>query len=318
MAQRSAMRRWRQRRCRSMATTARIPTWSPMPGARGTRRCRLGEEHGYRNAQATVIAPTGTIGLVMDCDTTGIEPDFRAGQVQETGGRRLLQDHQPGRSGSAAVARLRGSRNRGHHRLRGRPRHAANRAGINHDRPPEPRVSAQRRSTSIEAGLASAFDIKFVFNKYTLGEEFCRTVLNLGDAELDDLSFDLLRASGLFQSGHRQRQHPRVRRHDNRGCAASHVRSLRRVRLRQSVRTSGQTLLVGRKPHPDDGGGTTVHLGRHLQDHQHAERGDGGAVSRRLHDVLEARAQGQCALSRRVETLPAAVGPAPRGGHRGG
>src|SRR5436305_5638542 len=37
---------------------------------------KLGEAHGYRNAQATVIAPTGTIGLVMDCDTTGIEPDF--------------------------------------------------------------------------------------------------------------------------------------------------------------------------------------------------------------------------------------------------
>src|SRR5262245_64128853 len=36
----------------------------------------LGEQHGYRNAQTTVIAPTGTIGLVMDCDTTGIEPDF--------------------------------------------------------------------------------------------------------------------------------------------------------------------------------------------------------------------------------------------------
>jgi len=36
----------------------------------------LGEQHGYRNAQVSVIAPTGTIGLVMDCDTTGIEPDF--------------------------------------------------------------------------------------------------------------------------------------------------------------------------------------------------------------------------------------------------
>ena len=36
----------------------------------------LGEQHGYRNAQTSVIAPTGTIGLVMDCDTTGIEPDF--------------------------------------------------------------------------------------------------------------------------------------------------------------------------------------------------------------------------------------------------
>jgi ribonucleoside-diphosphate reductase alpha chain len=37
---------------------------------------RLGEESGYRNAQATVLAPTGTIGLLMDCDTTGVEPDF--------------------------------------------------------------------------------------------------------------------------------------------------------------------------------------------------------------------------------------------------
>ena len=36
----------------------------------------LGEQYGYRNAQVTLIAPTGTIGLVMDCDTTGIEPDF--------------------------------------------------------------------------------------------------------------------------------------------------------------------------------------------------------------------------------------------------
>ncbi len=40
------------------------------------RALELGEKHGYRNAQATVVAPTGTIGLVMDCDTTGIEPDF--------------------------------------------------------------------------------------------------------------------------------------------------------------------------------------------------------------------------------------------------
>ena len=40
------------------------------------RALTLGEAHGFRNAQATVVAPTGTIGLVMDCDTTGIEPDF--------------------------------------------------------------------------------------------------------------------------------------------------------------------------------------------------------------------------------------------------
>ena len=59
------------------------PRLLPRPGPRrpcqvapGTRALELGEKHGYRNAQATVIAPTGTIGLVMDCDTTGIEPDF--------------------------------------------------------------------------------------------------------------------------------------------------------------------------------------------------------------------------------------------------
>src|SRR5215469_2314165 len=40
------------------------------------RALYLGERHGYRNAQTTVIAPTGTIGLLMDCDTTGVEPDF--------------------------------------------------------------------------------------------------------------------------------------------------------------------------------------------------------------------------------------------------
>jgi ribonucleotide reductase alpha subunit len=50
--------------------------WSAPPAPPGTARCKLGERHGYRNAQTTVIAPTGTIGLVMDCDTTGIEPDF--------------------------------------------------------------------------------------------------------------------------------------------------------------------------------------------------------------------------------------------------
>src|SRR5205085_6072525 len=40
------------------------------------RMLELGDKYGYRNAQVTVVAPTGTIGLVMDCDTTGIEPDF--------------------------------------------------------------------------------------------------------------------------------------------------------------------------------------------------------------------------------------------------
>jgi ribonucleoside-diphosphate reductase alpha chain len=51
------------------------PSWWRMHCGLGRGR-GAGRKHGYRNAQATVIAPTGTIGLVMDCDTTGIEPDF--------------------------------------------------------------------------------------------------------------------------------------------------------------------------------------------------------------------------------------------------
>ncbi len=47
---------------------------------------RAGEQYGYRNAQATVIAPTGTIGLLMDCDTTGIEPDFALVKLKKLAG----------------------------------------------------------------------------------------------------------------------------------------------------------------------------------------------------------------------------------------
>src|SRR5262249_17762423 len=56
------------RHCPETLVEAARRTWD--------RAVALGEAHGYRNAQVTVLAPTGTIGLVMDCDTTGIEPDF--------------------------------------------------------------------------------------------------------------------------------------------------------------------------------------------------------------------------------------------------
>jgi ribonucleoside-diphosphate reductase alpha chain len=59
-----------------MSLPALIRLWSPAAAAAWDSAVEKGEAHGYRNAQATVIAPTGTIGLVMDCDTTGIEPDF--------------------------------------------------------------------------------------------------------------------------------------------------------------------------------------------------------------------------------------------------
>ena len=156
----------------------------------------LGEKHGYRNAQATVIAPTGTIGLVMDCDTTGIEPDFALVKFKKLAGGgyfKIINQSVP-----AALRKL-GYRESeigeiiahavGHGSLGQAP-------GINHTSlighgfgPAE--------IAKIEAALPSAFDIRFVFNQWTLGEAFCRETLGIPAAELNNPSFDLLRHLGF-------------------------------------------------------------------------------------------------------------------------
>ena len=60
-------------------------------GRCGTRCIELGEQHGYRNAQATVLAPTGTIGFMMDCDTTGVEPDIALVKYKKLVGGGLMK-----------------------------------------------------------------------------------------------------------------------------------------------------------------------------------------------------------------------------------
>jgi ribonucleoside-diphosphate reductase alpha chain len=69
------------------------PAKDVVEGAKATwdEALALGEKHGYRNAQATVLAPTGTIGLMMDCDTTGIEPDLALVKYKKLVGGGLLK-----------------------------------------------------------------------------------------------------------------------------------------------------------------------------------------------------------------------------------
>jgi ribonucleoside-diphosphate reductase alpha chain len=152
---------------------------------------KLGERHGYRNAQATVIAPTGTIGLVMDCDTTGIEPDFALVKFKKLAGGgyfKIINQAVPdalrslGYSPDEIEAIVNYAVGLG--TLAGSP-------AISHETLKRKGFGAAE-ITAVENVLASAFDIKFVFNKFTLGEEFCRDVLKLGDAELGDPGFDLL------------------------------------------------------------------------------------------------------------------------------
>ena len=156
----------------------------------------LGEKHGYRNAQSTVIAPTGTIGLVMDCDTTGIEPDFALVKFKKLAGGGYFKIIN--RSVPAALEGLGYSSAQieeivayavGHGTLGNAPgiSHAAL---VGHG-------FGQAEIEKIEAALPSAFDIRFVFNQWTLGEEFCTGPLGIPAAKLNDPTFDLLRHLGF-------------------------------------------------------------------------------------------------------------------------
>jgi ribonucleoside-diphosphate reductase alpha chain len=160
------------------------------------RAVALGEEHGYRNAQATVIAPTGTIGLVMDCDTTGIEPDFALVKFKKLAGGgyfKIINQAVPealktlGYSPAEIEAIVAYAVGRG--TLKGAP-------GVNHDAL-KARGFSEEKLADLEKGLASAFDIKFAFNKWSLGEDFCRDVLKLSADQLADPQLDLLAAIGF-------------------------------------------------------------------------------------------------------------------------
>ena len=156
----------------------------------------LGREVGFRNAQISVIAPTGTIGLVMDCDTTGIEPDFALVKFKSLAGGGNFKIIN--RSVPAALTALGYSQSQirditayalGHGTLEGAP-------AIGHE-------ALRRRGfrdsgiTKIESRIKGAFDIRYVFCAATLGREFCRDTLGLTDEQLDSHGHDLLPLTGF-------------------------------------------------------------------------------------------------------------------------
>ncbi len=159
----------------------------------------LGERHGYRNAQATVIAPTGTIGLVMDCDTTGIEPDFALVKFKKLAGGGYFKIIN--RSVPAALEAL----GYGSAQIEEIIAHAVGHAslgncpGINHTALIGHGFGLAELE-KIEAALPSAFDIRFVFNQWTLGESFCRETLGIPAERLADPTFDLLRHLGFTRA----------------------------------------------------------------------------------------------------------------------
>jgi ribonucleoside-diphosphate reductase alpha chain len=159
----------------------------------------LGVLNGYRNAQATVIAPTGTIGLLMDCDTTGVEPDFALVKFKTLAGGGYFKIIN--RCVPEALKALGYNEQEiadielyavGHGTLAGS--NAVSHGGL--------RAKGFRDAeiAKVEASLKQAFDIRFVFNKWTLGEEFCIGELGLDPSQLDAPDFDMLKALGFSKS----------------------------------------------------------------------------------------------------------------------
>ncbi len=153
-----------------------------------------GKKYGYRNAQVSVIAPTGTIGLVMDCDTTGIEPEFAIVKFKKLAGGGYFKI--VNQSVHKALERL-GYTDaqiddiehycKGNGTLAGSP--SINRQWL------KSRGFTDDKIEVVESQLDTVFDIRFAFNKWILGEDFC-AALGFTEDQLNDPDFDMLLALG--------------------------------------------------------------------------------------------------------------------------
>jgi len=162
------------------------------------RALELGTAYGFRNAQTTVIAPTGTIGLVMDCDTTGIEPDFALVKFKKLAGGGYFKIINQSLPPALATLGYTGAQIQdivtyctGRRTLKGAP-------FINHETLQAKGFDGAALDR-LEAGLGQAFEIQFAFNKWALGEEFCREKLGLTDEQLNDSNFNMLKTLGFTQ-----------------------------------------------------------------------------------------------------------------------
>ena len=163
------------------------------------RMLALGEKHGYRNAQVTVLAPTGTIGLVMDCDTTGVEPDFSLVKFKKLAGGgyfKIINASIP-----PALVRLGYSRKQIDEIVR-----YCRGSGTLLDCPHVNSLSLKAKGFTdealqkIESSLAGAFELPFVINRWTLGDEFLQNKLGIKSEVFESPTFDLLAYLGFTKA----------------------------------------------------------------------------------------------------------------------
>ena len=158
---------------------------------------QLGEKYGYRNAQTTVIAPTGTIGLVMDCDTTGVEPDFALVKFKKLSGGgyfKIINQSVP-----------QALKNLGYNEVEAAAieKYAVGAASFEGAPFINPETLAAKGFTTEEinklnGAARSVFEIGFIFNRFTLGDA-CLQRLGFNESQYSDWSFNLLEAIGFTE-----------------------------------------------------------------------------------------------------------------------
>ncbi|MDX9924716.1 MAG: vitamin B12-dependent ribonucleotide reductase [Ignavibacteriaceae bacterium] len=158
-----------------------------------------GEKYGFRNAQVTVIAPTGTIGLVMDCDTTGIEPDFALVKFKKLAGGgyfKIINQSIP------PALKVLGYNKEQITEIVKYAKGSGSLIGCPYINPETLRSKGfnDEAIAKIESALPSVFELSFAFNRYTLGDKFLINNLGFNSDQIDDFSFDLLSALGFTKN----------------------------------------------------------------------------------------------------------------------
>ncbi len=156
----------------------------------------LGTENGFRNAQVTVIAPTGTIGLVMDCDTTGVEPDYALVKFKKLAGGgyfKIINQSIP-----PALERLGYNKDQITEIVK-YAKGAGSLDGCPYINPQSLKAKGFTDAVilKIEKALPSVFDLSFAFNKFTIGEDFLIGKLGLNKDEINSFDFNLLTTLGF-------------------------------------------------------------------------------------------------------------------------
>ena len=159
------------------------------------RALDLGTLNGFRNAQVTVIAPTGTIGLVMDCDTTGVEPDFALVKFKKLAGGgyfKIINQSIP-----LALERLGYNKDQINEIVK-YAKGSGTLVGCPYINPESLKAKGftEEVLSKVDNTLPSVFDLSFAFNKFVIGSDFLIKKLNFTEEEINDYDFNLLEKLG--------------------------------------------------------------------------------------------------------------------------